>query len=245
MREVACAGLTGRVLEIGFGSGLNVRWYPPEVTSVTADRALRPGLAAVRARGARAPAAGRARRARRAAPRPARRLARQRARHLQPVHDPRPAARAARGTPGGARRWSAPLARARAGARRVRTPLAAPARAGAAGGRRRLPPHAGHPGAACGGGVARRGLEQAYLPGPACRPAVDLRLPAAWRSETARSISGRGAGSRARNRTMTTMTTMIRMVRISLNLALCGPRTPPGGVGRVRQSARTARRGRR
>ncbi|MDZ5662060.1 class I SAM-dependent methyltransferase [Nocardioides sp. S-58] len=36
MREVACAGLTGRVLELGFGSGLNVRWYPPEVTSVTA-----------------------------------------------------------------------------------------------------------------------------------------------------------------------------------------------------------------
>lgn len=36
LREVACAGLTGRVLEIGFGSGLNVRWYPPTVTSVTA-----------------------------------------------------------------------------------------------------------------------------------------------------------------------------------------------------------------
>ncbi len=36
MREVTCAGLTGRVLELGFGSGLNVRWYPPEVTSVTA-----------------------------------------------------------------------------------------------------------------------------------------------------------------------------------------------------------------
>lgn len=36
LREVACRGLTGRVLEIGFGSGLNVRWYPPEVTSVTA-----------------------------------------------------------------------------------------------------------------------------------------------------------------------------------------------------------------
>ncbi len=35
-REVACAGLAGRVLEIGFGSGLNVRWYPPEVASVTA-----------------------------------------------------------------------------------------------------------------------------------------------------------------------------------------------------------------
>ncbi|HEX5917899.1 MAG TPA: class I SAM-dependent methyltransferase [Nocardioides sp.] len=36
LRAVACAGLTGRVLEIGFGSGLNVRWYPGQVTSVTA-----------------------------------------------------------------------------------------------------------------------------------------------------------------------------------------------------------------
>lgn len=36
LREATCAGLTGRVLEIGFGSGLNVRWYPPEVTAVTA-----------------------------------------------------------------------------------------------------------------------------------------------------------------------------------------------------------------
>jgi SAM-dependent methyltransferase len=36
MRDATCAGLTGWVLEIGFGSGLNVRWYPPEVTSVTA-----------------------------------------------------------------------------------------------------------------------------------------------------------------------------------------------------------------
>ncbi|CAM3643059.1 class I SAM-dependent methyltransferase [Nocardioides zeicaulis] len=36
LRAVTCRGLAGRVLEIGFGSGLNVRWYPPEVTSVTA-----------------------------------------------------------------------------------------------------------------------------------------------------------------------------------------------------------------
>ncbi len=36
LREAVCAGLTGRVLEIGFGSGLNVPWYPPAVTSVTA-----------------------------------------------------------------------------------------------------------------------------------------------------------------------------------------------------------------
>lgn len=36
LREPTCAGLVGRVLELGFGSGLNVRWYPPAVTSVTA-----------------------------------------------------------------------------------------------------------------------------------------------------------------------------------------------------------------
>lgn len=36
LRESACTGLGGRVLEIGFGSGLNVRWYPPEVGSVDA-----------------------------------------------------------------------------------------------------------------------------------------------------------------------------------------------------------------
>ncbi|MBS2938066.1 class I SAM-dependent methyltransferase [Nocardioides sp. J2M5] len=36
LRGLTCAGLAGRVLEIGFGSGLNVRWWPPEVTAVTA-----------------------------------------------------------------------------------------------------------------------------------------------------------------------------------------------------------------
>ena len=36
LRQRACAGLAGRVLEIGFGSGLNLAAYPPEVTAVDA-----------------------------------------------------------------------------------------------------------------------------------------------------------------------------------------------------------------
>jgi SAM-dependent methyltransferase len=33
-RAVVCGGLRGRVLEIGFGSGLNLRHYPAEVTEI-------------------------------------------------------------------------------------------------------------------------------------------------------------------------------------------------------------------
>jgi SAM-dependent methyltransferase len=36
LRRDACGGLSGRVLEIGFGSGLNVSAYPAQVTSVDA-----------------------------------------------------------------------------------------------------------------------------------------------------------------------------------------------------------------
>ncbi len=36
MRARACAGLTGDVVEIGFGSGLNIPHYPPAVTRVEA-----------------------------------------------------------------------------------------------------------------------------------------------------------------------------------------------------------------
>lgn len=35
-REAACSGLAGEVVEIGFGSGSNVPFYPSTVTSVTA-----------------------------------------------------------------------------------------------------------------------------------------------------------------------------------------------------------------
>lgn len=36
LRQRVCAGLQGEVLEIGFGSGLNVAFYPRQVSSVTA-----------------------------------------------------------------------------------------------------------------------------------------------------------------------------------------------------------------
>lgn len=36
VRAAACQGLAGEVLEIGFGSGLNVPHYPPAITRVTA-----------------------------------------------------------------------------------------------------------------------------------------------------------------------------------------------------------------
>lgn len=36
LRARTCTGLTGRVVEIGFGSGLNIRWCPPAVTSISA-----------------------------------------------------------------------------------------------------------------------------------------------------------------------------------------------------------------
>ncbi|MFG2822820.1 methyltransferase domain-containing protein [Kitasatospora sp. NPDC048365] len=57
IRERACRGLTGEVVELGFGSGLNIRFYPPEVDSVAAvepsDVAWR--MAADRVAGSRAP----------------------------------------------------------------------------------------------------------------------------------------------------------------------------------------------
>ncbi len=36
LRGLACSSLSGRVLELGFGGGLNIRWYPPEVSEVVA-----------------------------------------------------------------------------------------------------------------------------------------------------------------------------------------------------------------
>lgn len=50
MREVVCTGLSGRVLEIGFGSGLNIEKYPPTITSVDAVEPADAGWALSEAR---------------------------------------------------------------------------------------------------------------------------------------------------------------------------------------------------
>jgi len=36
VRARVCAGLAGDVVEVGFGTGLNARYYPPEVTKIFA-----------------------------------------------------------------------------------------------------------------------------------------------------------------------------------------------------------------
>ena len=57
LRERACAGLTGEIVEIGFGSGLNIPFYPVAVTKVAAIEPSDLGwrLAGERIRGAGVP----------------------------------------------------------------------------------------------------------------------------------------------------------------------------------------------
>ena len=131
LRARVCAGLHGRVLEIGFGSGLNTAVLPARGHGGQRGRALRRGLAALRAAARAQRRTGDALGAGRPAPRRGGRLARRRAGDLQPVHDRGPGARAAGGTPRGAARRSAPLPGARPGAGGRDAALAAAPRAGA------------------------------------------------------------------------------------------------------------------
>ena len=55
IRERVCAGLQGDVVEIGYGSGLNQPYLPPEVTSVTALEPSRVALKLAEARQAASP----------------------------------------------------------------------------------------------------------------------------------------------------------------------------------------------
>jgi SAM-dependent methyltransferase len=57
LRQRVCSGLTGDVVEIGFGSGLNVPYYPPSVTRIAAVEPADVGwqLAAARVASSRVP----------------------------------------------------------------------------------------------------------------------------------------------------------------------------------------------
>jgi ubiquinone/menaquinone biosynthesis C-methylase UbiE len=57
LRQRACEGLEGEVIEIGFGSGLNVPFYPEDVTKVTAIEPADTGWKLARKRLERSPVA--------------------------------------------------------------------------------------------------------------------------------------------------------------------------------------------
>ena len=161
-RAQAVDGLSGRVVEVGFGSGLNVPHYPPEVDVVLA---VEPAVVA-------------------------RRLAdrRIRATHVRiehvgldgqeiPLEDascdgalftftlctvPDPTRALSEVRSGAPPRWRGPLPRARALPRPRSGEMAAAPRTGPAAGRRRMPPHPGCVDAGAGGGV-RPGAQRAAL----------------------------------------------------------------------------------
>jgi len=56
LRERTCAGLEGEVVEIGFGSGLNLPFYPATVTRVAAIEPGKPYVARYRVIAADGPA---------------------------------------------------------------------------------------------------------------------------------------------------------------------------------------------
>ena len=98
-RRRVCDGLAGEVVEIGFGSGLNVPFYPSAVTRVAAIEPADVGWKLARKRLDASDRAGRALGPRRAVAAVRRRHVRRRAVDLDDVHDPRPRRGAARAAP--------------------------------------------------------------------------------------------------------------------------------------------------
>ena len=88
LRERVCVGLAGDVVEIGFGSGHNVPFYPAALTKVVAVEPADLAWQLAATRVAASPCAGRAGRPRRAGPAVPGRQLRPRAVDLDPVHHP-------------------------------------------------------------------------------------------------------------------------------------------------------------
>ena len=126
-RRRVCEGLSGEVIEIGFGSGLNVPYYPATVTRVAAIEPADLGWKLPPSGcGGDSPIERNGLDGLRCLPR---RQLRHRPVDVDDVHDPRPRGRAARATESAEARRHPALRQARPDARREGAGLAAPLRA--------------------------------------------------------------------------------------------------------------------
>ena len=169
-RERVITGLRGEVVEIGFGSGLNVPFYPAEVETVYAvdPSAVGRKLATKRAR--RVTRTNPVRRARRPGSPARRRIGRRRAQHLHAVHHPGRHASAARAAPRVATGRAVPLPRARPVPRAGHGALAAPPQRVSATARGRVQPRSSDRPARAGCGLRDPGAAQRLVQGTGGRP---------------------------------------------------------------------------